>query len=855
MNFAAGTVSITADAGRLRVEYRSLGITLPGHAVYVALGAALQGCAAVPYEQHREGSTVLLPIRAGHLFAVRISPDGLPELWRREWRDAQWTAPLPVAAEFAVELEPDCLRILLPSSSAIAQLAVWARQLSQNGGWGYLLPNATTRTPGGWCDQFVPRHFRVTPRKDPKTKKPVIEALLAPLWHEGKFAGSTPRPRIYQLLPRLFSNTNETRKPNGTLTENGVGKFADLTDLALGKLRDELSITHVWLTGVLAQATATDYAAAGKPADDPDLLKGIAGSPYAVKDCGDVCPDYALDPAQRIPEFQALLARSHAAGLRVIIDLVPNHVARSHPPFDVVHDSPERRPDPAEVAELTSTPPLGASFGEHDDRSKFFSPTNNFFWLQADSPGGGPPLRLPTVQGGAYLSPTCEVLQGGDGHFAAELTHGRVTGNNAVTWSPGTNDWYETVKLNYGFDFTTGARVYPHVSAPAEAIPATWEKMAAVIERWQELGVDGFRCDMAHMVPPEFWQWVIARARARDPAVLFIAEAYNNDPAKVESGYPLVAHFGSVMIELLNAGFNAVYDDPAYKALKSLYDGSGWANDLDNALGVRDGSIQPGYVFHGSLRYAENHDEVRLASRGNWGNLGLHVGRPVAAVLYGLGRGPVLLYSGQEVGEPAVGTAGFASDNGRTTIFDYWSMPEMVKWVNGHRYDGGRLSPEQKELRAFYGRLLKLCGEPAFRDGEFFPLNTANLGFQNFGRLPGEPASGHWLYAFLRADTESGSAFLVVANFHPHEVLHNLRIRLTPAALAALLGAAAPAEASAAGASSTGVPGGEMLTFQDRLGKLAAIRLRIDDARDHGIPIVELPPLSAAYFSVQRAAG
>ena len=525
----------------------------------------------------------------------------------------------------------------------------------------------------------------------------------------------TPRTRIYQLLPRLFGNTNETRKPNGTMSENGVGKFADIDERALAALRDELGTTHLWLTGVLAQATSADYPAIGKPADDPVLLKGLAGSPYAIKDYGDVCADYALDPEKRMSEFQLLIARAHAASLKVLIDFVPNHVARSHSSSVV-------------------------AFGEKDDRTRFFSPINNFFWLQNDSPGGGPPLRLPP------------------GPFAPERETARVTGNNAATWTPSRNDWYETVKLNYGFDFTTGRRAY-------DPIPDTWHKMDAVLAHWQSIGVDGFRCDMSHMVPPEFWRWAVARARERQRGVMFIGEAYNNDPMKVES-----AEGGkNVMLELLDAGFDAVYDDPSYKVLKRIYDGPAWANDLDAVHGEER-------LFHGSLRYAENHDEVRIASRGNWGSHGANVGVAVSAILWGMSRGPALIYCGQEVGEPARDSEGFGGDDGRTSIFDYWSMPEFTKWVNGRKFDGGRLSPEQRTLRTTYGKLLKIYGEPAFRDGSFQPLNGANVHNEYYGRLPGEQASGHWLYSFVRRDANSGQQFIVAVNLHPSEPLRNVRI-------------------------------------------------------------------------------
>ena len=611
---------------------------------------------------------------------------------------------------------------------------------------------------------------------------------------------SAQRVRIYQLLPRLFGNVNETRKPNGTLAENGTGKFADLNDAALVSLK-AMGFTHLWLTGVLRQATSTDYSAIGLPADDPDLLKGLAGSPYAIKDCFDVCPDYAEQPAERLAEFKALLARVHAAGLRVIIDCVANHVARSY----------------------RSTVQPDADFGAKDDRKKFFDAQNNFFYLQPDSPGGGPPLRLPTVRDGQLVSPTCKVLGKGDGRFDGELDHGKVTGNNVASWAPGPNDWYETIKLNFGFDFTTGAREYPTAEQAGKPVPDTWLKMDRVLAHWQALGVDGFRCDMAHMVPPEFWAWAIGRARARKADVFFAAEAYDNDPAKVTKA--------NVMTALLNAGFNAVYDDPSYKALKAIYDGNKWANDIDGLFG-------DDLLFQRSLRYAENHDEVRLAGAGQWGGVGAEVGRSVAAILYGLSRGPVLLYSGQEVGEPARGAEGFGGEDARTTIFDYWSMPELAKWVNGHRYDGGRLAPEQKKLREFYARLLALAGEPAFRDGECFRLNYANHANEHFGRVGGETASGHWLYAYLRFDVKRGQRFLVLANLHRSETLRDVQVRLPREAVAFLQMPAKPA-----------------LKPVERLMD-AKTEIALAGAEDGAmmVRVAELPPLTPFYIELKNTA-
>ena len=594
------------------------------------------------------------------------------------------------------------------------------------------------------------------------------------------------RPVIYQLLPRLFGNAVETRKTHGTLAENGCGKFADIGDAALASLK-AMGFTHLWLTGVLEQASGTAYP--DRPADVPDILKGIAGSPYAIKDCFDVCPDYALDPAKRLDEFKELLDRCHGHGLKVIIDFVPNHVARSY------HS--DVRPE--------------LSFGEGDDRSVFFSRDNHFYYLRPTDPGGGPPLKLPTAG-----QPGCSGLLAPEGEW------GRVSGNNVVSWSPSIQDWYETVKLNYGHDFTTGRDTthLPGCDAAIDEVPKTWRTMDAVLQWWQDMGVDGFRVDMAHMIPMEFWHWSIKRARGRDPRVFFSAEAYDNDPAKLTDRHVLDA--------LLEAGFDAVYDDPVYDALEDLYDAGKWANDLD-ALTFTGGR------FHRSLRYAENHDEVRLASPKTWAGMGMHVGRPVTAVLFGMGRGPLMIYSGQEVGEPAAGEEGFSGDDARTTIFDYWSMPELVKWVNGGKFDGGLLSPEQRELREWYGRLIQLTREPAFTRGEFYGLNHANKDNPTYGRLDGERTSGHWLYAYLRYDSGSRQAFLVIANFHGSAGIADARLRLPEHALGWL-----------------GIGAGDALRFEERLAEPWAAGADAASLPEAGLPLPPLPPLSARIIELSR---
>ena len=558
-------------------------------------------------------------------------------------------------------------------------------------------------------------------------------AILCGIMSANSPAADSPRPVIYQLFVRHFGNLNETRKPGGTLAENGVGKFADLNAAALDSLR-ALGVTHLWLTGVLQQATRTDYSALGQPADDPDICKGEAGSPYAIKDYFDVCPDYATDPAQRLEEFQALLARCHAHGLKTMIDFVANHVSRAY--------RSDIRPE--------------LSFGAEDDRGQFFARDNNFFYLRQ----GAPPLRLPTAG-----RPGC------DGLFDGEMDFGRVTGNNAATWSPGPNDWYETVKLNYGWNFLLGRPGDDAFRADAKP-PRTWAQMESILAYWQGFGVDGFRCDMAHMIPMAFWREAIAQARGRDAGVLFVAEAYDNDPTKLTDG--------NVHEALLGAGFDAVYDDPSYKVVKGIYDDGKWANDLD-AL------INNGAHFHHSLRYAENHDEVRLASARNWQGVGGSAGPAVSAILFGLGRGPIMLYNGQETGEPALGAEGYGGDDGRTTIFDYWSLPTLQGWVNGHRYDGAKLSPSARDLRARYAALLGAISDANFQTGLVTPLNDLNRDNPDYGRIENETVSGHWLFSYLRGDISTGNAALVVVNLHPTAMMNSVGIAVPAAVEAALI--------------------------------------------------------------------
>src|SRR5580698_619408 len=160
---------------------------------------------------------------------------------------------------------------------------------------------------------------------------------------------------IYQLLPRLFGNIKQTNKFYGSIEENGVGKFGNINDKALGEIK-KMGFTHVWYTGVIEHATMTDYSQYSIKPDDPDVVKGRAGSPYAIKDYYDVDPDLAIDVKNRVGEYEALIKRTHSNGLKVIMDFVPNHVARTY-----ASDA-----KPSNVRD----------FGQDDDKTKAFSAKN-----------------------------------------------------------------------------------------------------------------------------------------------------------------------------------------------------------------------------------------------------------------------------------------------------------------------------------------------------------------------------------------------------------------------------------------------------------------------------------------------
>jgi glycosidase len=515
---------------------------------------------------------------------------------------------------------------------------------------------------------------------------------------------------IYQMMTRLFSNVKTTNKPYGTIEENGVGKFNDISAKALTELRS-LGVTHVWYTGVVEHATLTDNSAAGIPADDADVVKGRAGSPYSIKDYYDVNPDLAVDIPKRMQEFEQLVQRTHAAGLKVIIDFVPNHVARKYK-SDV---------KPAGVKDL----------GEEDDLTVSFRRDNNFYYLPGQSfqaPQGYNPLGFPNT------------VPSEDRRF--EEVPAKITGNGPLTANPTVNDWFEAVKVNYGVDIFNGH------TKNFEPVPNTWQKMLDILMFWCEKQVDGFRCDMAEMVPVEFWNWALPQVKARHPDVTFIAEIYQ-------------PHLYRDYIK--TGKFDFLYDKvQLYDTLRLLIMQKSTTSSIPQIQQSLSG------LNARMVHFMENHDEHRIASRFFAGDPWKAVPAMLVSAL--IDSGPVMIYFGQEVGEPAVGVAGFAQDDGTTTRFDYWGVPEHQKWVNDGKYDGGRLDDSQRQLRQFYGDILNFAAtNPAIVSGDYIDLTAENVALGNC-------TEQHSVFARVAGEER----LIVVASFNPSPT--HIKVKLSDAA-------------------------------------------------------------------------
>ena len=498
---------------------------------------------------------------------------------------------------------------------------------------------------------------------------------------------------IYQVFTRLFGNNNTTRKQNGTIQENGCGKMAAFTTKALDEIKN-LGATHIWYTGIIEHATQTNYSRYGIRPDHPAVVKGKAGSPYAIKDYYDVDPDMATSIPDRMKEFENLVKRTHKSGLKAIIDFVPNHVARQY------HSDAK----PEGVIDL----------GENDNKDFAFNPQNNFYYIPGQQLQGEIDYHMNAAE--AYQE------------FPA-----KATGNDKFDAWPNKNDWYETVKLNYGVDYQNGR--FGHF----DPIPDTWHKMLHILLFWASKDIDGFRCDMAEMVPVEFWGWAIPQVKAQYPEIIFIAEVYN--PYEYRN-------------YIFNGHFDYLYDKVGlYDTLRALTCGHDSATSITHRWQSLNG------IEKNMLNFLENHDEQRIASDFFAGKASKAI--PAMIITACMNTNPVMVYFGQEFGEPGMDEEGFSGRDGRTTIFDYWCVDTIQRWRNGGKFDGKLLTDEEKKLHTFYTKLLNLCNkEKAIREGVFFDLTYANL--------EGNAFNEHKQYAFLR---KAGKELILIAvNFDENPV-------------------------------------------------------------------------------------
>ena len=481
---------------------------------------------------------------------------------------------------------------------------------------------------------------------------------------------------LYQIFTRLYGNTNTTRKHGGTIEENGCGKFNDFTPAALRKI-SELGVSHVWYTGVIRHATMTDYSAYGIPRQHPAVVKGRAGSPYAIADYYDVDPDLACNVDKRMEEFEQLVERTHKAGMKVIIDFVPNHVARQYKSIC----------KPKGVKDL----------GEGDHPELGFDPQNNFYYCP-----------------GQRFTPYFDLYHGDQEPYIEQPA--KATGNDCFHNAPGQNDWYETVKLNYGVDYYAG-RV-----GHFDPVPSTWQKMTDILLFWASKGIDGVRCDMAEMVPAEFWAWATSKVKAQYPELLFIGEVYN--PAEYR-------HY-------IASGFDYLYDKVGmYDTLFQIMRQQQSTQAITGAWQATDD------IRRHMLYFLENHDELRIAS--DFFAADARKALPALVVSALLEQNPLMIYAGQEYGERGMDQEGFSGHDGRTTIFDYWSVDTLV------RAAAGKLTADEQALYDTYQKVIAIARrEKAVTDGVSYDLMYANTQY-------------HREFMFIRKS--ASTQLLVVANF------------------------------------------------------------------------------------------
>lgn len=550
-----------------------------------------------------------------------------------------------------------------------------------------------------------------------KKSKPTAKNKKVTIVDKKKVTPAEKKKVVYQVFARLFGNTNTTNKPWGTIEENGVGKFNDFTDKALQEIKN-LGVTHIWYTGVPHHALVRDYTNIGISNDDPEVVKGRAGSPYAVKDYYNVNPDLAVNPANRLQEFEALIARTHKNGLKLLIDIVPNHIARKY----------EGKNNPKGVKD----------FGAEDKISVEYDRNNNFYYIPEQR------FEVPTSDDYRPLNGESNPLI--DGKF--EEYPAKWTGNGSRLAKPDINDWYETVKVNYGIR-PDGSKDFPELPNGFEKksykehfdfwkdkdVPSSWKKFRDIALYWTAKGVDGFRYDMAEMVPYEFWSYMNSSIKMKNPNAFLLAEVYNPNE------YRNYIFLGKM---------DYLYDKvETYDHLKAVIHGKTTPDGLTDIQNrMRD-------IEHNMLHFLDNHDEQRLASPEFAGSG--EKGKPLMVISTTLSSSPTMVYFGQEVGEAGNEDAGFGRRS-RTSIFDYVGVPNHQRWMNNGKFDGGQLSKSEKELRDFYKRLLNFTIKSEALMGKFQEIQSVNR--------QDSSTYGQNVYSFVR--WSANEKLIIVSNLSPN---------------------------------------------------------------------------------------
>lgn len=490
------------------------------------------------------------------------------------------------------------------------------------------------------------------------------------------------------MFTRLFGNKNVSRRVNASMAENGVGKFNDI-DLTVLRRIKKLGCTHVWFTGVIRHGTATDYSQYGIPRNHPAVIKGKAGSPYAIVDYYDVDPDLATNVMKRMDEYEQLIARAHKAGLKVIMDFVPNHVAREYHSICCPHN----------VKDL----------GADDNKDWHFYVNNNFYYCW-----------------GQEFRPDFDTSHDSDGNAVTPYVEqpAKATGNDVFSSQPGRNDWYETVKLNYGIDYCDAGGRSEHFADADGNVPDTWFKMTQILLFWASKGVDGFRCDMAEMVPTAFWHYATEEVKAIYPWITFIGEVYEPNLYR----------------NYIAAGFDYLYDKVGmYDTVRAVTCGHCSTQEITRQWQATDD------IKDNMLYFLENHDEQRIASDFFAGSA--EKGIPGLIVSALLQHNPFMLYAGEEFGERGMDAEGFSGCDGRTTIFDYWCVDTLRKGY----YARKELDKDEKALEKIHSQILNIAtSEDAVSCGKFFDLMYVNQHL-------------YQQYAFMRG--HGNEILLVVANF------------------------------------------------------------------------------------------